>query len=142
MAYATATHANPEAEKVCQMVLANQFISGLRPELQAKLVRMEGTMDALVLKARFEEAKAREFAGAKMPVLKRSSMANVATSPSPTQSQAEAPSPTTTSTTASPLKDDNRRTGLRKCFNCGLEGVPAHIQGIQEESRRLMESHV
>ena len=80
-AYATATYANPEAEKVGPMVLANQFISGLRPELQAKLVGMEGTMDALVLKARFEEAKARELAGAKMPVLKRSSVANVTTSP-------------------------------------------------------------
>ena len=40
--YATATYANPEAEKVGQMVLANQFISGLRPELQPKLVGVEG----------------------------------------------------------------------------------------------------
>jgi hypothetical protein len=29
---------------------------------------MEGTMDALVLKARFEEAKEKELAGAKTPV--------------------------------------------------------------------------
>ena len=47
-AYAAATYANPEAEKVGQMVLTNQFISGLRPELQAKVVGMEGSMDALV----------------------------------------------------------------------------------------------
>ena len=64
-AYAATTYANPEAEKVGQMVLANQFISGLRPELQAKVVGMEGSMDALVLKARFEEAKAKELTGAK-----------------------------------------------------------------------------
>ena len=44
-AYATATYANPEAEKVGQMVFAIQFISGLWPELQAKLVGMEGTME-------------------------------------------------------------------------------------------------
>ena len=76
-------YVNPEAEKVGQMVLANQFISGLRPELQAKLVGME---DTLVLRARFEGAKTRELAGAKMPVQKRSSVANII-SPSPTQSQ-------------------------------------------------------
>ena len=37
-AYSTVTYANPEAEKVGQMVLANQFISGLWPEFQAKVV--------------------------------------------------------------------------------------------------------
>lgn len=59
-AYSAATYANPEAEKVGQMVLANQFISGLRPELQSKVVGMEGS---LVLKARFEEVKAKKITG-------------------------------------------------------------------------------
>lgn len=36
-AYSTTMYANPEAEKVGQIVLAIQFISGLRPELQASL---------------------------------------------------------------------------------------------------------
>ena len=80
----------PEAEKAGQMVLTNQFISGLRPELQAKVV---GSMDALVLKARFEEAKA----------------------------EVSRP-PTTVTTVASPTtvtREVGRRIGPRRCFNCG-----------------------
>ena len=61
--YLVGTYANPEAEKAGQMVLANQFISGLRPELQSKVVGMEGSLDARVLKVRFEEAKAKKLAG-------------------------------------------------------------------------------
>ena len=53
------------------MVLTNQFISGLRPELQAKVVGMEGSMDALVLKARFEEAKAKELTGSRLSAWKK-----------------------------------------------------------------------
>ena len=34
-AYSNVTSANPEAEKMGQMVLVNQFVSGLRPELQS-----------------------------------------------------------------------------------------------------------
>ena len=56
-AYSAATCANPEAEKMGQMVLVHQFVSGLHPELQSKVVGVEGSMDALALKARFEEAK-------------------------------------------------------------------------------------
>ena len=62
-AYTATTYVNPEAEKGGQMVLANQFISGLQPELQATVVGMEGSMDALVLKPWFEEAKAKELTG-------------------------------------------------------------------------------
>ena len=40
-AYSAATCGNPEAEKVGQIVLVNQFVSGLWPELQAKLVGVE-----------------------------------------------------------------------------------------------------
>ena len=60
-AYATSTSANLEAEKVGQIVLVNQFISGLRPELQRKLVGLEGSMDEMLLKARFEEVKIRDL---------------------------------------------------------------------------------
>ena len=54
---------NPEAEKVGQIVLVNQFVSGLRSELQAKVLGVEGSMDELVAKARFEEAKSKELSG-------------------------------------------------------------------------------
>ena len=56
-AYAGFTGGTPEADKVGQTVLASQFVAGLRPGLQAKVVDMEGEMDQLVLRARFEEAK-------------------------------------------------------------------------------------
>ena len=51
-----------------QTVLVNQFVSGLRPELQAKIVGLEGSMDELIMKARFEEAKTKEFAAARTSV--------------------------------------------------------------------------
>ena len=56
-AYSTATSANPEAEQVGQIVLVNQFVSGLRAALQAKVVGVEGSMDEMIAKARFEETK-------------------------------------------------------------------------------------
>lgn len=62
-AYATATSRNPEAEEVGQIVLVNQFVAGLRAELQAKVVGVEGSMDEIVAKAQFEEAKFKELSG-------------------------------------------------------------------------------
>lgn len=41
-AYSTATSSNPEAEKVSQIVLVNQCVSGLQSELQAKVVGLDG----------------------------------------------------------------------------------------------------
>ena len=62
-AYSAAISGCPEAEKVGQIVLVNQFVSGHRSELQAKVVGVEGSKDELVTKARFEEAKLKEFSG-------------------------------------------------------------------------------
>ena len=52
----------PEAEALGQSLLANQFIVGLKPELKKKMVGVEGSVDELLLKSRFEEAKYRELA--------------------------------------------------------------------------------
>ena len=41
-------------------MLVNQFVSGLHSELQAKIVGIEGSMDEMVAKARFEETKSKE----------------------------------------------------------------------------------
>ena len=38
-------------------VLASQFVSGLWPDIKAKITGTEGSMNALLTKARFEEAK-------------------------------------------------------------------------------------
>ena len=48
-AYSECTRGTLEAEKVGQTVLASQFVAGLHPCLQAKVVGMEGGMDQLVL---------------------------------------------------------------------------------------------
>ena len=60
-AYGSATGANPQADQVGQIVLVNQFVAGLRPDIQMKVVGVEGGIDELVLKARFEEARIKEF---------------------------------------------------------------------------------
>lgn len=62
-AYSTTIGGNPEAEKVGQIVLVNQFVSGLRSKLKAKVVGVEGSMDEIVAKARFEEGKLKELSG-------------------------------------------------------------------------------
>lgn len=56
-AYAQATHEGPQAERMGQILLANQFVAGLRLELKRKLIGVDGTLEELVLKAPFEEAK-------------------------------------------------------------------------------------
>ena len=61
-AYAKATREGPQAERMGQTLLANQFVAGLRPDLKRKLIGVDGSLEELVLKARFEEAKGREFA--------------------------------------------------------------------------------
>ena len=42
-------------------MLVNQFVSGLRSELQSKVVGVEGSLEEIVAKARFEEAKRKEL---------------------------------------------------------------------------------
>ena len=44
-------------------MLVSQSVSGLRSELQANVVDVEGSMDELVTKAWFEEAKLRGLSG-------------------------------------------------------------------------------
>ena len=41
--------------------MAYQFVSGLLPEIQVKVVGIEGTFDQLWIKADFEEAKLRDL---------------------------------------------------------------------------------
>ena len=42
-------------------VLSLQFVSGLRPDLKSKIAGMEGDMDSLLSKARFDKAKEMSF---------------------------------------------------------------------------------
>ena len=108
-------------------LLANQFVAGLRQELKQKLISVDGTLEELILKARFEEAKGREFAGSrerahklKEPVVKpkfvpRRLPVTEAVQPDPT------PNPTAATQQSTP-RPEGGRAFKGRCFNCGLEG--------------------
>ena len=61
LAYAGAACEGPHAERMGQTLLVNQFVTGLLPHLKRNLIGVEGGLDELILKARFKEAKTREF---------------------------------------------------------------------------------
>ena len=108
-AYADVSRGGPEAQRIGQSVLANQFITGLRPDLKGKVVGMEGTLDQLLLKTRFEEAKKRELAAVK-----------------PHSFQPK-PNDTRTSTFRPPLSNPTKGQSSgygerRTCYNCGMTG--------------------
>jgi len=48
-------------DAVGQIMLANQFVSGLRGDLKSRVVGTEGNLEQLLVKVRFEEAKNREL---------------------------------------------------------------------------------
>ena len=50
-AFAKATREGPQAEKMGQTLLANQFVARLRPNLKRKLMGVDGSLEELVLKA-------------------------------------------------------------------------------------------
>ena len=105
------------------------------------MVGVEGSMDALVMKACFEEAKAKELAGGKTQI-QRQRKTGGATS-NLTRSQTRAPTTATTTKTTVPKEDNSRstRNGSRKCFNCGLEGHMARVCPYPKSSRGEQEAH-
>ena len=60
-AYPSAEQGTSEAESMGKSVLSNQFVAGLIPDIQQKLAGVSGTLEELLCKARFEEAKRREL---------------------------------------------------------------------------------
>ena len=117
-AYAGVTPRGPEGEEWGQRVLSNQFVVGLRPELKAKIVGQEGSLDQLLIRAKFEEAKGKELAAAK----------NVAFQKKPAVPTTPRGPPENTT-----LRGQNQGTNPgfsairppksgRECFNCGMEG--------------------
>ena len=127
-AYSTAVSGNSEAEKVGQIVLVNQFVSGLRSELQAKVVGVEGSMDEIVTKARFEEAKLKELSGwSNGPQQRRTSQpprtqpGGHSSRPGQVRTQPTSSTPPPPANQAEHARD---RRGKRNvtCFQCGMEG--------------------
>ena len=56
-AYPSAHQGSRESEEMGKSVLSSQFVSGLRPDLNSKIAGMEGDMDSLLIKARFDRPK-------------------------------------------------------------------------------------
>ena len=100
--------------------IASHFVAGLRP-LQSRVVGMEGGMDQLVLKARFEEAKSKELAAARSGPATKSNKgdANGGTCFGASRKGDRGSSRQDKSTQQEDVTD--------KCFNCGMEG---HYVGI------------
>ena len=121
-AYAAVAYGMPEAEEVGQRVLASQFVTGLRAELKSKVVGMEGKVDELVVKARFEEAKSKEL-GTPEP-LQRKTVASDQTPPmSDLLVSGNRPPRWPSAPQATPQRTTNNS---RQCYNCGMAGHLAH----------------
>ena len=70
-AYPSAHQGSKEAEEMGKSILSSQFVSGLRSDPKSKIAGMEGDMDSLLIKARFEEAKAKSLGGETRTLSKR-----------------------------------------------------------------------
>ena len=57
LGYPRAQQGSQEAEDMGRSVLASQFVAGLLPDIKLKLAGVEGSLDELLVKARFQEAK-------------------------------------------------------------------------------------
>ena len=96
-----------------ETILANRFVNGLLLSLKVKVVRSEGTMDQLFIKARFEESKSGEL---------RSGLRG------PSQRRQDSSSNSCPAATAPQIGKYPRGNGEskangekgRKCFNCGM----------------------
>ena len=60
-AYPQALQGTGETETMGKTMLAYQFVAGLLPNIRAKVAGTEGTFEQLWVKARYEEAKARDL---------------------------------------------------------------------------------
>ena len=60
-AYPRWLQAGQETEEMGKSILSSQFVAGLRREIKIKLAGQEGSIDQLLVKARFEEAKLRDL---------------------------------------------------------------------------------
>ena len=132
-AYAGLLRGGPEADAMGQTVLANQFVAGLRGDFKSKVVGMEGNLEQLLMKARFEEAKKRELAACSRATFPpKKSTENL-----PQGSPKDTP-PITPST--------SKAERSRGCFNCGRAGHIAracpHPQQKKNEETQVKSTKV
>ena len=115
-AYATTTRGGSEAEKMGRTVLASQFVSGLRSELKSKVVGSEGSLEQLLAKARFEEAKRKELLNVQPP--KRPTPA--ASGQNQNQDNSPRSDPKHGSSSSNSTRGSSESTW--KCYRCGRPG--------------------
>ena len=133
-AYAPVTRGTREAEEVGQRVLASQFVTGFLPELQSTVVGLEGNMDKLVMKARFEEAKRKELTAVRtVSSLPRKINHS---SPATTTNSADRSSTQVRKTNPADATAPKMNGSIRKCYNCGLGGHRARACPYPKLSRR------
>ena len=71
-AYPHAQQGTLEAEKLGQLVLVNQFVTGLLGDIKTKIVGIEGSFDQLLVRAKVEEAKLQDLSTTSTGSLKSS----------------------------------------------------------------------
>ncbi len=118
-AYPQAQRGTSEAEVMAQSVLSSQFVAGVRSSIKTKLAGSEGSLEQLLVRARFEEAKFRDLGE------RTARSAHKALPVQPTGT------PNVHKTGAFTPKDSELRgqtdgrskpTGGGRCFHCGVTG--------------------
>ena len=134
-AYPSTQQGSPEAEAMGRAVLSSQFVAGLRADIKAKVAGVDGDFDELLTKARFEEARFRDF----NPPVTRHSTPNV-------NQRIQLRKQSSTSETK---KSDEKSGGgtPRKCFSCGstkhlIANCPQKRRGASVESRGRKDANV
>ena len=136
LAYAGAACEGPQAERMGQTLLKDQFVAGLRPELKRKLIEVDAGLEELILKAKFEEAKSVEL------TVKKSQTRDTLT-PKTVQTTGGTitASVPVTSTRSGPTSSVGTRSGKVKCFNCGMESHIVRNCPYPRKGRREEEAH-
>ena len=117
------------------------FRVGLRPELKTKMVRMEGSLEKLLMKSRFEEVKNREVAAVKTSSdHPQSGWGKKSGGPTADEKRKPLGKPNgQKGTTTAALGETSPTTGLKfgkkKCFNCGMEGHMARACTYPRQTR-------
>ena len=137
LAYAGATSEGPQAERMGQSLLTNQFITGLQPHLKRRLIGVEGSFEEIVLKSRFEEARRGEFAAEKPKAPTRDRTTRFSNGQ---QLTSDPPVTTSSAPPVGKIPNSGSRGGPRvtsgNCYNCGMEGHMAKNCTYPKRSRR------
>ena len=127
-AYPRVQQGSREAEQLGKSMLASQFVAGLLGSIKVKLAGSDGDFDQLLTRARFEEARIRDFGEhvGKFSVKPKPSEAGSSQSNSTQQGRGHF------------CQTTSKSSG--QCFSCGSTGhfqkqCPMHRRGLPRESR-------